>query len=618
MPGVVFGNSSTAAPLNNGGSNVRQYYSAPRGLPFLYQQYRANNLYIYPEHRDHDPEHGDVFPANSPYLITSQGSSSSDQPFMRAIPYTLAAFRPEVKKKLVDEGLLMPTLQLILRSTYTLLKHPSDYLTGRAHPSVFEGKGVDPIAMIDFAHAITLETLPPMIQLAVEEEDHTIPGVDFFDATPNEKLADTPCAIARVFRGREQTHRMVISAEKSFDPRADPQPLRFEWVVLRGDRTLVKIRPLNTNASRVEITVPYQARRAISAENPMASNRIDIGAFVHNGAHYSAPGFITCFSLANETRAYDAEGKLIERAFGVGNATLKVNDWPKFISVLSTNVAAQTVIGLEAEKIAAIQQRLPDYETLTQAIETAKTKSSELNIQRSHLEKTKPGSKQHLAANKTAGAARIAFQAAQQEREDWLDEKRGALGQQSVRSYLFSAIHRAITHPDFCSTHAALIDEHHDAATAATKAVIHRARNRLVEYGVVAEGTGAIPDIQLRAPLANAIERKLLRHFNATVLNQLFLDRLINVTITHDYVDPRISRPKFWRDVYHYDADGQCTGWTRHIAGGAQSYTGDGKLITEFNEDGSVKHTRRVQYRLDPKRKGAIMPVALPATHLGI
>ena len=52
---------------------------------------------------------------NTPYLIASQGSSGSDQPFMRAIPYTLAAFRPEVKRKLIDNGLLMPTLQMILR-----------------------------------------------------------------------------------------------------------------------------------------------------------------------------------------------------------------------------------------------------------------------------------------------------------------------------------------------------------------------------------------------------------------------------------------------------------------------------------------------------------------------
>src|SRR5436305_7448978 len=97
------------------------YYTHQRGLPLLYEHYTHNNIYIYPEHRDHDPGHngrgdgfGDTYPTNTPYLITSQGSSGSDQPFLHAIPFTLAAFRPAVKKRLVESGLLMPTLQMIL------------------------------------------------------------------------------------------------------------------------------------------------------------------------------------------------------------------------------------------------------------------------------------------------------------------------------------------------------------------------------------------------------------------------------------------------------------------------------------------------------------------------
>ena len=110
LPKVVFGNSSTSAPPTLGGSNPRMYYTHPIGIAFLHEQYRMNNLYIYPEHRDHDPGHnglahpspagkgaggeggyGDLYPTNTPYLIISQGSSGSDQPFMRALPLTLAA-----------------------------------------------------------------------------------------------------------------------------------------------------------------------------------------------------------------------------------------------------------------------------------------------------------------------------------------------------------------------------------------------------------------------------------------------------------------------------------------------------------------------------------------------
>src|SRR5204863_8237323 len=52
---VTFGNSSTSAPAHLGGSNPRTAYTSARGLDMLYKQYRGNNLYIYPEHRDHDP-----------------------------------------------------------------------------------------------------------------------------------------------------------------------------------------------------------------------------------------------------------------------------------------------------------------------------------------------------------------------------------------------------------------------------------------------------------------------------------------------------------------------------------------------------------------------------------
>ena len=139
---------------------------SPRGLAFLFTQYARNNLYIYPEHQDHDPGrngdggYGDLFPTNTPYLIASQGSSGSDQPFMRAMPYVLAAFRPEVKKKLIQSGMLMPTIQMILRITNRSLAGAKDYLTGKAHPTVFQGSDVDPLAMVEMAHGINASRHP--------------------------------------------------------------------------------------------------------------------------------------------------------------------------------------------------------------------------------------------------------------------------------------------------------------------------------------------------------------------------------------------------------------------------------------------------------------------------
>lgn len=51
----------------------------------VYNEFLNNQMYCYPEHNDFDPEHGDVYPANAPFWVISQGSSGSDQPFMEAI-----------------------------------------------------------------------------------------------------------------------------------------------------------------------------------------------------------------------------------------------------------------------------------------------------------------------------------------------------------------------------------------------------------------------------------------------------------------------------------------------------------------------------------------------------
>ncbi len=79
-----------------------------------YLQYVNRHLYVYPVHVDNNPGHngadgqghGDVVPANTPYLILSQGSSGSDIVFLDALVATLAAFRPEVKRELAASGTL--------------------------------------------------------------------------------------------------------------------------------------------------------------------------------------------------------------------------------------------------------------------------------------------------------------------------------------------------------------------------------------------------------------------------------------------------------------------------------------------------------------------------------
>ncbi|MCE9553501.1 MAG: hypothetical protein K8T91_09015 [Planctomycetes bacterium] len=324
LPGVTFGNSSTSGPVGQYGSHIRGAYSSPHLVSLLYQQYTKNNLYIYPEHQDHDPGHngqtghGDLMPLNTPYLIGTQGSSGSDHPAMLAVGLTLGSFQPATKKRLIETGLLMPTVQMLFRTCQAGIASKEDYLSGKAHPSVFDGPKVQYVRLAEMAHALSERDIPSMVQLKVLEEESPRPGVDYFEpGGRNEKLCDTPAAIGRIFRGRQQERKLVVSAEDSYD--LNGRLRTFHWVVLRGDHARIKIEYRDQRKSIAEITVPYHARAPIPSQPTMESNRVDIGVFVHNGRNFSAPAFLCFYSLDNERRRYDDQGRILEIDYTTGN-----------------------------------------------------------------------------------------------------------------------------------------------------------------------------------------------------------------------------------------------------------------------------------------------------------
>lgn len=326
--GVVLGNSSTSlvnSPVWR--SNPRMGYTTPTFIGPMVRQYFHNHLYVYPEHTDHDPGHngdtsggyGDVYPTNTPYVLISQGSSYTDIPFLDALACTMAAFRPPVKQRLVDNGIMAPTLQQIFRSSYKLVKNPDDYLTGIAHPTVFEGSEIDALKMVEAAHSMAMGSIPPLVRIRVEQEDRPIVGRDYFEVSEREHLMDTPCVIARIGRATQYRRQMIVSARDSHD--LEKLPLKFKWVVLRGDESRITIKPLDDEGTRAEIAVAWHPRRKIRPDSPIESNRVDIGVFAHNGVCWSAPAFVTWYFLDNEDREYDEHGRLLSVAYHGGTDT---------------------------------------------------------------------------------------------------------------------------------------------------------------------------------------------------------------------------------------------------------------------------------------------------------
>ncbi|MWD29569.1 hypothetical protein E0K89_018985 [Aquicoccus sp. SCR17] len=300
----LIGNSSTA--LTGGTlwrSQPRFALTRPGGPARLYANYRSGQVHVYPEHRDHDPENGDLLTANTPYYLISQGSSGSDRPHLEALAMILAAFRPETKARLKAEGLLGSTLQMVYRRGRDGAAARYAYLSGAAHPAVFDAKGINLASMVTLANAIAPDEIPPVVQLQVLEETQAREGVDYFGEGLDERIFDTPSAIARVWRSGAWRREMTLSAAETVDPNG--RELSFDWVLLRGDPARVRIEKLTPDGRYAHVSMEWQAPRPVPGRPDMISPRVEIGVFADNGAQLSAPAFVSVLLPRHERRVYE-------------------------------------------------------------------------------------------------------------------------------------------------------------------------------------------------------------------------------------------------------------------------------------------------------------------------
>lgn len=264
--GIVIGNASMVA---KGYSLPELAYRNPHLASALHEQYANNHVYLYPSHTTRAA----AYTAYTPYVIATKGSSGSEKKIMEALFATLAAFPPDTKKNLAEHTLIAPTLQMLLRRHYDGIANESEYLGGKAHPVVFKQNSLGIEAMVESAHAMTPDCLPPLAKLSVIEEEFETGGSD-------ERWFTTPNAIARLVRDPEATRTARISALDSLD--AHGRELSWKWVLLRGAPESTSIEPLDEAGSQALITFKPQPER------------VDIAVFATNGTYWSAPAIISC------------------------------------------------------------------------------------------------------------------------------------------------------------------------------------------------------------------------------------------------------------------------------------------------------------------------------------
>lgn len=581
--GPTVGNCSMAAPATAGGSLPRFFMmDAGKGGQFLMMQYLANNLYIYPEHQDYDigangvGGYGDLYPANTPAVLISQGSSGSDQPFLQAVLSTLAAFPRETQRALIEKRLLMPTVQAILRQSYRSVKKPEDYFSGAAHPIVFDAEMLDEEKMARTAQAMTPDKIPPLVQVEVVQESEPQPGRHFFEVPKpmDHKLADARVSISRVFRGAMEEYGMVLNLSKTADLMGRPMQLTLR--VLQGDPRYVRIDHAGTGPYarlRVRWQPPFINRTGIR------SSRVDIGIFATNGTSISAPAIISFYMLPNERRFYQKDGHLAEIDYHATNpdvglpASDKDTRWLRVM--LAASLAGDGLRSRLTEKLLTEEQRksiqvvwLPldkRFQTITAMEVKGETQKKQAEPLRAALEKD------------IASALEAPFPGQEQV---------------SLKLALTAVFHRLA---DINDLYLVLRKDIDALAAQSPKKLaandIRREVQRLMDLGVLIEQADGSLTSASAPDQWTAADHHYLRGLNLTVLSQAVFPDVLERAVGPAFVDLRLTTPKPWRDVFRYDeTTGQLLGWVRHQAGRTHLFDAEGKLLPE-----GPKHPEKAQ-----------------------
>lgn len=271
--------------------------------------YLDNQLWVYPEHKDFDAEKGDLYPVNAPFFTIVQGSSFKDKPFVRAYAAALAALPPDTKQMLIAAKQIGPAMQMMLRYTSNRIKDPAEYLSGAAHPVVFDHADLNVTNLVKMAHGLSPDEVVPSVSLQVIRENQSVFGVDYFDRLP-ESLMNTPVCIGRIARGKAYAKIMTVQAVA---------PLKgvkeYSWVLLQGDPEKVEIKKLTQSGDRVEISVGwhgmYRPKNKDGSPARLMSSRVDIGCFVKGKKYYSAPSIVSVYNIPSEDRCYDENNRIV-------------------------------------------------------------------------------------------------------------------------------------------------------------------------------------------------------------------------------------------------------------------------------------------------------------------
>lgn len=593
---ATIGNCSMAGPANAAGSIPRLSVMERGGSEFLFKQYLSNNLFIYPEHQDYDPGAngipgwGDLYAVNTPCLLISQGSSYSDMPFVKAMLSTAAAFPLLVQKQLLRERLLAPTLQALFRQNTTLVGKESDYLTGKAHPPVYDASVIDELKMVTAAQLMTPLTIPPLALIEVLDERRQENGRDYFERRElsTEVIATTPAFVGRVFRGNANVYTMKLSAKHSVD--TEKRPLVYRWVLLQGDPDKVSIVPSEDGS---EATLKVRWHPPFYTASGLRTHRVDIGLFARSPLATSAPALISISMLPNEMRFFKDDGRLDQICYQAGNPEPGFPSTDNDLRWLSFIQTAVGKPGTAASELLTKVLSPPQRQAFVRAWDSLEGLKATLDKTAADPARKTDAEKQSSALGKSLATIMATV------------AKDSTGRQQTLRQTAMTLVTDLAASPTlFIDLQDVLFGLAGKSSVPTAQADLRAELKRLTDMGVLMEDAGSRFRLASGRSAPAGADLYYLKQLHLTVLSQILLPGFLQRSPAPLYVDPRLGTAKAWRDVYRYDDAGKRIGWVRHFQGRMYRFDHDGRCLDAGDKPKSVAYrVESSQVVFDPPAK---------------
>lgn len=275
----------------------------------------ANQLYFYAAGTDYTKEQGDQLYFNFPLSISVAGNAGAEKKFVEASIAAVAAMQPSVRDILTTKGMLGLALNKLIRTSQKAVKKPEDYLTGAAHPPVFEPDQLDVEKMVRQAHALDIYQTPPPTFGTVEvskalQADSDLPPLR------SEILCDTPLCKCMAFRGHAYTRRYTIQTKP------ENKSHKIHWVCLQGLPGKVRLTADPKVPNQIIADVDYHPifEQTTPGGKKIRTSRVDIAAISEHLGSYSIPIVFSIFFLPDETRQYAPDGKLVSVDYTIPQA----------------------------------------------------------------------------------------------------------------------------------------------------------------------------------------------------------------------------------------------------------------------------------------------------------